>query len=394
MYIFTSVTSNYIPKARVLAESVKRFHPEAHFTLVLSDARPVWLGTDTEPFDSVLQIEELGITDFRRWVFKHSVVEVCTAVKGFAFQEIFRRHSADKVIYLDPDIVVFGSLDPLVHELDRASVLLTPHQTEPETTIEAIIDNEVCSLKHGVFNLGFLAVRNSCEGRRFIDWWASRLEHFCFDDIPGGLFTDQRWIDLAPCFFDDLRILRDPIYNVCTWNLTHRKVGGSMDGGLLVNGQPLCFYHFSGFDSGAQEQMVNKYSGEGPVLYEMREWYIEACRTAGQDQYGKSPCVYGFFDNGEPITAAHRYLYRTRPDLSEIFEDPYTTEGALNSYLHWFKQNVQSNLSPTCSTVSTDKLLAQLLVAQNELNKIKNSITWKLSRSIAKIVDPVLRLFN
>ncbi len=60
---------------------------------------------------------------------------------------------------------------------------VTPHQTEPEKSRSAILDNEVSSLKHGVFNLGFLAVRNCPEGMRFVNWWSDRLRDFCFDDI-------------------------------------------------------------------------------------------------------------------------------------------------------------------------------------------------------------------
>src|SRR5262249_20641383 len=38
MHFFTSITTNYLPKARVLATSVKRFHPKAVFHLVCSDS--------------------------------------------------------------------------------------------------------------------------------------------------------------------------------------------------------------------------------------------------------------------------------------------------------------------------------------------------------------------
>jgi hypothetical protein len=121
----------------------------------------------------------------------------------------------------------------------------------PERTRDAILDNEFSVLRHGIYNLGFVAVSNTAEGRRFAEWWADRLKDFCYDDIPRGLFTDQRWVDLAPAYFDSVRILRSPQYNVCTWNLTHRTVNGSFARGFTVNGLPLVFYHFSGLDSGA-----------------------------------------------------------------------------------------------------------------------------------------------
>ncbi len=337
IHFFTSVAANYIPKARVLAASVKRHNPDARFHLLLSDPKPSWLGASPEPFDSVILAEELGIPDFERWVFKHSVVELCTAVKGFGFQAILARHQAEKVVYLDPDMVVFAPLDPLDELLDEASIVLTPHQTVPETTRDAIIDNEICSLKHGVFNLGFLAIRGSDEGKRFVDWWASRLLDYCFDDIPGGLFTDQRWVDLAPCFFEDLHVLRDPGYNVATWNLTHREVTGSVPDRLLVNGVPLRVYHFSGFDSGAQEVMLKKYAGENSALFELRRWYIERCSEMGQEEFGKLPCSYGLYGDGRKIEQSHRVTYRTRADLMEHFPHPSRVEDRAGSYRHWYE---------------------------------------------------------
>jgi hypothetical protein len=38
--IYTSCASNYIPKARVLAESVKQFHPEIDIYLLVVDKLP------------------------------------------------------------------------------------------------------------------------------------------------------------------------------------------------------------------------------------------------------------------------------------------------------------------------------------------------------------------
>lgn len=75
-----------------------------------------------------------------------------------------------KLAYLDPDIVVLEKLNELSNLLDHSSVVLTPHQVEPDRTHQVIMDNEVCSLKHGIYNLGFLAVRKSREGLRFLEW--------------------------------------------------------------------------------------------------------------------------------------------------------------------------------------------------------------------------------
>ena len=192
-------------------------------------------------------------------------------------------------------------------------------------------------MKHGTYNLGFLAVRMTEGGRRFVDWWADRLRRYCYDEIPSGLFTDQRWIDLAPAFFDDIKIVRDPQYNVATWNLTHRRATGSSPYEILINGRPLVFYHFSGFDSGAQEIMLERYGAHSPVLFDLREWYIARCEELGQSSLSGLECVYDSFQNGQPITLKHRLTYRRGDDLMRRFPDPFQTSNRRRSYFHWFE---------------------------------------------------------
>lgn len=380
MHIFTSVTTNYIPKARVLAKSVKKYHPEAQIHLLLSDRHPDWLQENAEHFDSIINIDELSIPNKQAWIFNHRLVELCTAVKGFGFQEIIRRHNPDKVIYLDPDITVMSRLDSIIDRLDKFSILLTPHQTAPDNNLRAIVDNEICSLKHGVYNLGFAAIRNSDEGRRFADWWAKRLEHFCFDDIPNGLFTDQRWCDLAPAFFEDLMIMREPIYNVCTWNLTQRKVTGTVPDALLINGQPLCFYHFSGFDSGAQKLMLDLYGKDSPVLYDLRDWYIGECNKMGQDQYGKTPCVYDSFSDGTKISKSHRYIYRKDQSLAIKFPDPFNAT-CDSSYLSWYNKTYK-DIQIIPDNIEHNELFSLYMTTLNDLIAIKNSKSYKILKAL------------
>jgi hypothetical protein len=320
----------------VLATTLKRKHPDWAFDLMISQPLPD-LDWSAEPFDRVLTVEDLSIENPVGWVFTHQAVEVCTAVKGPAAAHILDSTGTDKLIYLDPDIAVFNSLDALSELLDDHPILLTPHQVQPEQTLDAIVDNEICSLKHGVYNLGFLAIRNEGQGRDFVNWWRDRLLHFCYDDIPNGLFTDQRWCDLAPAFFDELHIIRAPEYNVATWNLAHRDVVMTRDGTIHVDGAPLRFYHFTGFDSGAGATMARKYAPDEHIVHEMWAWYIRQLEVHGQEAFGAIPWTYDAFDNGVPITPRMRRLYRHRRDLQEHFTDPFDTRRADGGFLAWWR---------------------------------------------------------
>ncbi len=320
----------------MLGETLKRHNPDWKFDVVFSEPPVASLDLRDEPFDAVHTLQTLEIPDWKAWTFKHRVVEICTAVKGFALMHIVESGETEKVVYLDPDIGVFNDLTPLDDLLDEHSVILTPHVTRPATDLAAVADNEICSLKHGVYNLGFVAVACRGQGRDFARWWRDRLTHFCYDDIPNGLFTDQRWCDLAPAFFDRLKILRDPEYNVASWNLEHRPLSLGDQGTILADGRPLRFYHFTGYDSGAGATMTARYANDESLVHDLWEWYGRQLQRLGQATLGSLPWAYDFFSNGKPITAPMRKLYRVREDLQSHFRDPFDADRSDGGYAAWY----------------------------------------------------------
>jgi hypothetical protein len=342
IHVFTSSAINYLPKVRQLAASIKHFHPEIIFHLALADCSSIDLGSYTGPnIDEVHPIDTLGIPAWRPWAFQHGIVELSTAIKPFMLLSLLQRKDCKSVFYFDPDMVVFSNLSDLFSTLDSASIALTPHQVTPDETVEAILDNEICSLKHGVFNLGFIGVSPDSEGRRFAEWWAKRTYHFCRDDIPNGLFTDQKWIDLVPAFFERVSIVKSSRHNVAPWNLTTRYVSGSIESGLTVDNQPLGFYHFTGFDSGAHAVMARKNSRGNEVVQSLVEWYRELTLNDGSDPSARIPWGFGRFSDGTGISDAERLTYREREDLREAFPDPFEVHASGQSFFHWCRTQGQ-----------------------------------------------------
>lgn len=334
IHVFTSAACNYIPKVRVLVESIRKWHPEWRIHLALSDELPEGVDISQEQFDEVHPASSLEIPDFKGWAFCHTIVEFSTAIKPYMLKKLLARDDCAGVVYLDPDTVVFSRLDDMLAGLEAGNIALTPHQTVPETRLPAIIDNEICSLKHGIYNLGFIAVRPTEVGREFAAWWAERIYYFCRAEIPNGLFTDQRWIDLVPAFFEGVCILRTSRLNVSTWNLTTREMTGTAPFDVQVDDEPLGFYHFSGFDSGAINVMAAKNAGGNKTVDALVRWYTE--RTAGSknDPLSAVPWHYGRFADGSPINAAARLVYRQRLDLQRAFPEPFVTDGG--GYKAWW----------------------------------------------------------
>lgn len=335
---FSSFTFSYLNRARVLFESLRRFHPDWELVALITDEPPPGFDFDParEPFDRVVYASELGIADFRAWLFRHDIVEVCTAVKGpFLLQAC--GGGADAVIYLDPDTALLNSLAPLTAWLEEDEILLTPHLLDPNDQPLAIEDNDVATLRTGIFNLGFVAVRTRGEGARFAQWWSDRLLTHCYDDIPNGLFVDQRWCDQVPGLFDKVKVLRDPGYNVASWNLSRRKVSVEKDGRILVNGQPLRFWHFTKLGE-VGDAMTRRYAGDNFPVYELWSWYKREVAKATDPAIPPRWWAYGAYADGAPIEKAHRVLYRGRRDLQAAFPDPYAL-GPDGGFRAWLAAN-------------------------------------------------------
>lgn len=323
VHCFTSASFAYLDRVRVLAETLRCHQPEWKLWLCLVDQEPAGFSFDPvqEGLAGVVRVSELGIPDLGVQLFTHDVVEMCTAVKGAMMARLLD-HGADKVVYLDPDIAVFSSLGEIETLLDRHAVILTPHQLEPDEEPQAIRDNEIGSLKHGIYNLGFIAVAASAEGRRFAAWWRDRLNEHCYDEVPEGLFTDQRWCDLVPAFFEGVHVLRDPGYNVASWNLSRRPVSIDSDGAILVAERPLRFFHFTKVNW-VGELMLERYARDSVEVFELMHWYRRRLKAHAPARLPENWWAYGRYADGTSIPRAHRRLYRDNADLRARYPEPF-----------------------------------------------------------------------
>jgi len=333
---YSSFTFSYLDRARVLYRTLRSFHPDWELVALITDEPPPGFAFDPaeEDFDRVAWARDLGIQNFESWIFGHDVIEACTAVKGPFIQQACAS-GVDAVIYLDPDTALLAPLDPLLELLEAHDILLTPHLLDPNDDLLAILDNDLSASKTGIFNLGFVAIRTSGEGARFARWWADRLLRFCHDDIPNGLFVDQRWCDHVPALFDKVKVVRDPGYNVASWNLSRRKVEVGKNGAITVNGSPLRFWHFTKLGPKG-DVMTKRYAGDNFHVFEIWNWYRRQVAAATPAGIPEGWWAYGQFQDGAPIPKAARVLYRERPDLQAAFPQPFASgEGAFQA---WFRE--------------------------------------------------------
>jgi len=242
-------TTSYLYRAAALAESVAAVFPDAERALLWVDAPAGVQLEDTARqlgYGRVIVPQELVAAETLAGMrARYSVTELCFALKPLLLRKMLDLGCAT-AIYLDSDIFVYLGLGQVFEALAGNSIALTPHTSDPLPDDDRL-PRDFTILRTGVFNLGFIGVRSTPEARRFLDWWAARTSRFGYVDSLHGWGGDQKWCDMVPALFDGVAVLKNPGYNVAYWNLPSRALS-QVKGRWFAGGQPLVFFHFSGFD--------------------------------------------------------------------------------------------------------------------------------------------------
>jgi glycosyltransferase involved in cell wall biosynthesis len=332
----TIVANNYLAYARVFCRSFLEQHPDGKVYVLIVDRPHPGLRYEEEPFETVFA-EDLGIPAFPQYAFRYSILELNTAVKPWFLLHLHRKLGCDRLCYFDPDIQVLGDLSPIYDRLGEADALLTPHITAPIE--DNLIPGERDFLLSGVYNLGFLGIACNERTLPFLDWWHRRLYRECLHAVERGLFVDQRWMDFAPSFLAKTEVWRDPGSNVAYWNLMHRSLE-RRDGRWWVGGEPVRFFHFSGYMLDRQElisKYQNRYSlSQRPDVQPLFREYGERLTAEGHLELQAIPYRFGLFDDGTPVPGAARRLLQTLDPEGSRWPDPFSTS-IPDSFLGWLQ---------------------------------------------------------
>lgn len=359
--IFTVCNLAYLPKALVLAESVLKYN-DIKLKIFLFDKKiDQALPTDEADF---FWIEEMGVPNFNQLAFKYDIIEFSTSLKPFLTLELLKENN--NVIFLDPDTCLFHSVEPILYDLSKYSVVLTPHYTTPQS--DHSTESDIGMLRFGSFNLGFYAVSNSEQGLYFLNWWSKRCIDFSYMESQFGLSTDQKWVTIAPCFFQDLYVSFNLGYNFAAWNSWERKLTKDTEDRYMVNGTtPLVFFHFSNFDKNDVEYLNKRSCYEKGKrradLYEIGNWYSERLNTKNV-AIAKTKYSYDYMSDGEYISPTLRRAYACiLPDLSPE-HNPFDSKGVIGKFAkrnHLFEKKSAIYTRDGFSSVSEHTLQLRII---------------------------------
>lgn len=338
---FTSITLSYLPKAKVWAESFKRFHPDWDVHILLNDVWPFDSWLDIGKADGYVEVRDLNIPNFHSWVFGLDEEELSCASRPYYFSRLMDR-GYEFIFFFDPDIEMFASVDFLLPAATSSSVILTPHCEAQAISELEVHFTEMSVLAHGIYNLGFLALANDMTGRKVVEFWKDRLARYCLKDHARGLWTDQKWFNLVPLYFPGVHVLRHQGCNAASWNLAHRPIKERF-GKIYAGNEPLVFFHFSGVDSGVPRdtvEMFQAYSSDFEAILQgyLAKVSLEAASTAAS----KMHWVYKQFDNGQAVSTGVKRFYRYTLDHRLNFPHPYISSANPSFYNYVLEKGIDA----------------------------------------------------
>jgi len=333
--ICTVATKNYLASARVLAYSFLKYHPNGKIYVLLVDTVDGYFDPAQEKFE-VITIDDIKDRSIGRMLFWYKAKEASVSMKPYLLSHLFNKYGYKKLIFFDSDIMITARLDDIWELLNKNSIIMMPHNTEPISPETNDIPNETGIIMLGVINTGFIALANDLNAHAFLTWWRDRLFRKCIFDEEHGIYIDQKWLDLAIGYFNNVHILRDTTYNVAWWNFDYYNINSTAEN-ITINGKPMHFFHFSYFNPDNFSNIGNFKKLTPNILKHLATLFQEYREALLANQYKETrkwPYAFNYFENGRRIPDIARSIYWNLGDKAQLFGDPFITRGS-HSYFKW-----------------------------------------------------------
>jgi hypothetical protein len=329
----TIASANYLPRVQVFLESLYAQQPHAEAFVLLCETEAVCRRIADETGFPFITPAAVCREYWIEMSFQYDVIEFNTALKPFLL-EVLLDWGFDGAVYFDPDIAIYAPLDDIEEALSDHDVVLTPHACHP-------VPDDGCTpamadyLRAGQFNLGFIGMAGSTNGRAMLRWWQEVCRDRCVFDPGYRLFVDQFWAAAFASFAERLCVFRHPGANVAYWNLFQRRLEEDKAAWRVDSG-PLLFFHFSGL---ASEDLtrVSRYQNRvtatpGSPLHRLLTAYAEDVARQPWGCFRQETYSFGYFADGTTIEPELRRKYLTLSRLDkQRLGNPFEKQAEIRS---------------------------------------------------------------
>jgi lipopolysaccharide biosynthesis glycosyltransferase len=312
----TVVTPSYLHFANALANSLSQSGNKEDLHVLLVDDGQHFLDFKALPSNIKLCfLSEISDNLPPNICFYFDSFELCNALKPFIVRYLFKQ-GFEKIIFLDSDIYVVNSFEPVWSEMVNSYLVLTVHHIKPPD-LEITYVNESSFVDMGIFNGGFAGWRSGDVTMQMLDWMCTRFPIYGFCDRKNGMFVDQKLLPLLMQYFNqDIKISSNPSLNIAYWNC-HERAVTVQNAIYLVEDKPVIFFHMSGFrlssPSTPCSYLPNHENAailsKAPWLALILEEYSKLLQTYSNNLY-QFPRPFSKFNGIELTSNLRRILFR------------------------------------------------------------------------------------
>ena len=236
-YFCTLFDSGYLIKGLAMMESLKRWCPDAHLFVLCMDAPAKDILTALKkPYLTCITLAEVETEELLEAKKTRGVAEYCWTLSPSLPSYILDRHpEIDFITYIDSDLLFYSPVQAIFDEIGDKSIAIIEHRFAPR-----LMDREV----NGRFCVEWVSFRRDEEGMRCLARWKAQCIEWCYYRLEEGRMGDQKYLDEWPGLYPNCHIIEAAGAGIAPWNYETLAFSEGSGGQIMVDGEPLIFYHF------------------------------------------------------------------------------------------------------------------------------------------------------
>ena len=161
-------------------------------------------------------------------------LEFIYALSPFIVRYFLDSYNPKSVTYVDADLYFYKPVEKIIDAAAHADVGIVEHRFQPK-------------MKHlekfGIYNVGLVHFNNSPGGKKVLKFWQESCSNSTSTNVTSEVFGDQKYLDRFH-EIGNVHVFQSAGVNAAPWNCNDVRI--SETGELVVDMQPLIFFHYSG----------------------------------------------------------------------------------------------------------------------------------------------------
>lgn len=236
----TLFDSGYLIKGLAMMLSLQEHDPESVIHVLCMDHKTYEILAKL-CIDNVflIKLDEIEDQDLLLAKKGRGRAEYCWTLSPCLPYYILNNHpDIELITYLDADLYFYSSVEPIYLEMADRSIAITEHRFSKEFK-----DREV----NGRFCVQWVSFRRDSEGMQCLKRWRDQCIEWCFYRLEDGKMGDQKYLDEWPERYISCHVVDHAGAGIAPWNFSQFQFEKREDEVILVDSQPLIFYHFHQF---------------------------------------------------------------------------------------------------------------------------------------------------